>query len=405
MRLGMLLRVSLKALRRNMMRTALTMLGVIIGVSAVICTIAIGEGASTKIRDAIASIGANVVWVEAGGVNKGGVRTGSGGTKSLTLADMHAIKDQVALITYVSPIVDMRVQLVYGNQNWNSQARGVSPDFVNVKAWPMAKGGMFDDTDVERAAPVCVLGQTIVDQLFGEQEPLGEIVRVRGEPCKVVGILGVKGQSVTGQDQDDTFFMPYTTVMKKMKGQYWLDDIMMSAVTAEAIPTAETQIQELMRNRHRLREGTLDDFNLRHPTEIAEAVAASAKTMELLLATVASVSLLVGGVGIMNIMLVSVTERTREIGLRLAVGARGRDVLRQFLLEAVILSLAGGLIGIAVGMVGTRTISDVFQWPTRVSTNAIGLAVGFAAMIGIFFGYYPARRAAALDPIEALRHE
>jgi putative ABC transport system permease protein len=305
----------------------------------------------------------------------------------------------------VSPIVDMRVQLVYGNQNWNSQARGVSPDFVNVKAWPMAKGGMFDDTDVERAAPVCVLGQTIVDQLFGEQEPLGEIVRVRGEPCKVVGILGVKGQSVTGQDQDDTFFMPYTTVMKKMKGQYWLDDIMMSAVTAEAIPTAETQIQELMRNRHRLREGTLDDFNLRHPTEIAEAVAASAKTMELLLATVASVSLLVGGVGIMNIMLVSVTERTREIGLRLAVGARGRDVLRQFLLEAVILSLAGGLIGIAVGMVGTRTISDVFQWPTRVSTNAIGLAVGFAAMIGIFFGYYPARRAAALDPIEALRHE
>jgi putative ABC transport system permease protein len=405
MRLGMLLRVSLKALRRNMMRTALTMLGVIIGVSAVICTIAIGEGASTKIRDAIASIGANVVWVEAGGVNKGGVRTGSGGTKSLTLADMHAIKDQVALITHVSPIVDMRVQLVYGNQNWNSQARGVSPDFVNVKAWPMAKGGMFDDTDVERAAPVCVLGQTIVDQLFGEQEPLGEIVRVRGEPCKVVGILGVKGQSVTGQDQDDTFFMPYTTVMKKMKGQYWLDDIMMSAVTAEAIPTAETQIQELMRNRHRLREGTLDDFNLRHPTEIAEAVAASAKTMELLLATVASVSLLVGGVGIMNIMLVSVTERTREIGLRLAVGARGRDVLRQFLLEAVILSLAGGLIGIAVGMVGTRTISDVFQWPTRVSTNAIGLAVGFAAMIGIFFGYYPARRAAALDPIEALRHE
>jgi len=241
--------------------------------------------------------------------------------------------------------------------------------------------------------------------LFGEQEPLGETIRVKGEPCKVVGILGVKGQSATGQDQDDTFFMPYTTVMKKLKGQYWLDDIMMSAVTAEAIPTVEEQIAELMRARHRIREGTTDDFNLRHPTEIAEAVAASAKTMEMLLAAVASVSLLVGGVGIMNIMLVSVTERTREIGLRLAVGARGRDVLRQFLLEAVIISLAGGLLGIALGMGGTMTISDLFKWPTRVSPAAIGMAVAFAAAIGVFFGYYPARRAARLDPIEALRHE
>jgi putative ABC transport system permease protein len=405
MRLLMLIRVSLKALRRNMMRTALTALGIIIGVSAVICTVAIGEGASSKIRDAIASIGANVVWVEAGGVNKGGVRTGSGGTKSLTLADMRAIKDQVSLITYVSPIVDLRTQLIFGNQNWNAQARGVSPDYVHVKAWPIARGGMFDETDVERAATVCVLGQTVVDQLFAEQDPLGETIRVKGEPCKVVGVLAVKGQSATGQDQDDTLFMPYTTVMKKLKGQYWLDDIMMSAVTPEAIPAAEIQIAELMRLRHRIREGNLDDFNIRHPTEIAEAVAASAQTMEALLAAVASVSLFVGGVGIMNIMLVSVTERTREIGLRLAVGARGRDVLRQFLLEAVILSLAGGLIGIALGLGGTWTISDVFQWPTRVSSRAIGMAVAFAAAIGVFFCYYPARRAAALDPIEALRHE
>jgi putative ABC transport system permease protein len=405
MRLAILVRVSFKALRRNMMRTALTMLGVIIGVSAVICTIAIGEGASFKIREAIASIGANVIWVEAGGVNKGGVRTGTGGTKSLTLADMRAIKDDVALIAHISPLVDTRTQLVYGNQNWNSQVRGVSPDYLHVKAWPIVKGGMFDETDVERAAPVCVLGQTIVDQLFGEQEPLGETIRVKGEPCKVVGVLGVKGQSATGMDQDDTFFMPYTTVMKKIKGQYWLDDIMMSAVTAEAIPTAEEQITELMRARHRIREGMTDDFNLRHPTEIAEAVAASAKTMEMLLAAVASVSLLVGGVGIMNIMLVSVTERTREIGLRLAVGARGRDVLRQFLLEAVILSLTGGFLGIALGMGGTATISDLFEWPTRVSPAAIAMAVAFAAAIGVFFGYYPARRAARLDPIEALRHE
>ena len=401
----MLIRVSVKALRRNMMRTALTALGIIIGVSAVICTVAIGEGAASKIREAIASIGANVVWVEAGGVNRGGVRTGSGGTRSLTLADMRAIKDQVSLITYVSPVVDLRTQLIYGNQNWNAQARGVSPDYIHVKAWPIARGGMFDETDVERAATVCVLGQSVVDQLFARQDPLGETIRVKGEPCKVVGVLAVKGQSATGQDQDDTLFMPYTTVMKKIKGQSWLDDIMMSAVTPEAIPAAEAQIAELMRARHRIREGEPDDFNLRHPTEIAEAVAASAQTMEVLLAAVASVSLFVGGVGIMNIMLVSVTERTREIGLRLAVGARGRDVLRQFLLEAVILSLAGGLIGIALGLGGTWTISDLFQWPTRVSSRAVGMAVAFAAAIGVFFGYYPARRAAALDPIDALRHE
>ena len=245
----------------------------------------------------------------------------------------------------------------------------------------------------------------MVDQLFGEEEPLGETVRVKGEPCKVQGVLGVKGQSATGQDQDDTFFMPYTTVMKKIKGQYWLDDIMMSAVSAAAIPAAEAQINELLRIRHHIHEGAPEDFNLRHPTEIAEAIAASAKTMEILLASVASVSLLVGGVGIMNIMLVSVTERTREIGLRMAVGARGRDVLRQFLLEAVLLSLVGGLLGIALGLGGTRTISDLFEWPTRVSGNAIGLSAAFAAAIGMFFGYYPARRAARLDPIEALRHE
>jgi putative ABC transport system permease protein len=404
MRLLLLIPLALKALRRNLMRTALTMLGIVIGVSAVICTVAIGEGASSKIRDAIASVGANVIWVEAGGSNVGGVRTGSGQTKSLTLGDMQAIQDQIPLIAHASPMVDTRVQLVYGNQNWNSTVRGVSPAYLEVKAWPMIKGGMFDEADVERAAAVCVLGQTIVDQLFGEREPIGETVRVKGEPCKIVGVLSVKGQSATGQDQDDTFFMPYTTVMKKIKGQYWLDDIMMSAVSAAAIPIAEEQIAELLRVRHRL-NGKPDDFNLRHPTEIAEAIAASARTMELLLACVASVSLLVGGVGIMNIMLVSVTERTREIGLRMAVGARGRDVLRQFLLEAIVLGMAGGVVGVALGMAGTRTIADVFEWPTRVSQNAIAMAIAFSAAIGVFFGYYPARRAARLDPIDALRHE
>jgi len=405
MHLWLLFLVALKSLRRNVMRTILTMLGIVIGVSAVICTVAIGEGAGSKIQEAIASVGANVIWVEAGGTNVGGVRTGSGQTKSLTIDDMRAIKEHVSLVAYASPMVDTRVQLVYGNQNWSSTVRGVSPEYLQVKAWPMVKGGMFDDSDVERIRPVCVLGRTIVDQLFGDREPLGETIRVRGQPCRVLGILAPKGQSATGQDQDDTFFMPYTTVMKKIKGQYWLDDIMMSAVSAAAIPQAEGQIADLLRARHRLSTGKLDDFNLRHPTEIAEAIAASARTLELLLACVASVSLLVGGVGIMNIMLVSVTERTREIGLRMAIGARGRDVLRQFLLEALVLGLAGGLIGLALGVGASRAIADVFQWPTRVSQGAIAMAVGFSAAIGVFFGYYPARRAARLDPIDALRHE
>jgi putative ABC transport system permease protein len=405
MRLIHVLPLAFKALRRNLMRTMLTMLGVIIGVAAVICVVAIGEGASMKIREAIASVGDNVVWVEAGGVNRGGVRTGTGGTKSLTLADMDAIKLQIPLIAHASPMVDTRVQLIFGNQNWSSTVRGVSPEYLKVKAWPIVQGGMFDETDVERGAPICVLGQTIVEQLFGEDEPLGQTVRVKDLPCKVVGVLGVKGASATGQDQDDTFFMPYTTVMKKIKGQYWLDDIMMSAVSADAIPQAEEQITALLRVRHKIREGSTDDFNIRHPTEIAEAIAESAKTMELLLAAVASVSLLVGGVGILNIMLVSVSERTREIGLRMSVGARGRDVRRQFLAESIVLGVAGGMIGVALATGATRAISDLLDWPTRISGNAVGVAVGCAAAIGIFFGYYPAQRAARLDPIEALRHE
>jgi putative ABC transport system permease protein len=401
----MIFRVAIKALGRNVMRTVLTMLGVIIGVSAVICTIAIGEGASAKIRTAIANIGANLVWVEAGGVNRNGVRTGTGGTRTLTLADLVAIRQQITTVTNVSPQADTRVQLVYGNQNWNSSVRGVSPEYVVLKNWPIVKGGIFNEQEIERAAPVCVLGQTIVNILFGEQDPIGETVRVRDLPCKIIGVLGIKGQTATGQDQDDTLLMPYTTVMKKIKGQPWLDDILMSATSAENVALAQAQLSELLRARHHILPGAPDDFNLRNPTEIAQTVAQSAQTMKVLLASVASVSLLVGGVGIMNIMLVSVTERTREIGLRLAVGARSRDVLRQFLLEALLLSMTGGLIGIALGIAGTQTIADVFEWPTRVSQNALALAVAFAAAIGIFFGYYPARRAAKLDPIDALRYE
>jgi ABC-type antimicrobial peptide transport system, permease component len=338
-----------KALVRNRMRTILTMLGIIVGVSAVICTIAIGEGASVKVREAISSIGANMIWIEAGGVNLNGVRTGAYGTKSLTVEDAKAIQREVSLVRNVSPSVDTRVQLIYGNQNWGTSVRGVAPEYLAVKNWPIARGAMFTSRDVDASANVCVLGQTTVEQLFGEQDPVGETIRVKDQVCKVVGELAPKGQSVTGQDQDDTLMMPYTTVMKKLMGHWWLDDMMMSAVSAQDLPAAEEQIAVLLRERHRLRSGALDDFNLRHPTEIAEAVAASAQTMELLLASVASVSLLVGGGGVMNIMLVSVTERTREIGLRLAIGARTRDVLRQFLLEALLLSIIGGAMGVGLG--------------------------------------------------------
>jgi putative ABC transport system permease protein len=405
MRLLMIPRLALKALARNVTRTLLTMLGIVIGVAAVICVVAIGDGAQANVERAITNIGANMIWVEAGGANRGGVRTGSGATKTLTLGDYEAIKDQVPLVTNVTPQADTRVQVVYGDHNWSTPVRGVGPEYLALKNWNMVRGGMYTEADVERANAVCVLGQTVVDQLFGALDPVGETIRVNNEPCVVAGVLDVKGQSATGQDQDDQFLMPYSTVMKKIKGQIWLDDIMCSATSASVLDQAEQDIATIMRERHHIRPGADDDFNLRHPTEIAEAVKQSTQTMEALLAAVASVSLVVGGIGIMNIMLVSVTERTREIGLRQAVGARGRDVLRQFLVEAVILSLIGGAIGIGLGTLGARVLADFFDWPTRVSGNAVALAFACSATVGVFFGYYPARRAAGMDPIDALRFE
>jgi putative ABC transport system permease protein len=406
MKLFLLPAMALKALARNKLRSSLTSLGIIIGVSAVICVVAIGEGASATIERAIANIGANMVWVEAGGINRNGVRTGNGQTSSLTLGDYEAIRTRIPLVTNVTPQADTGVQLIYGNQNWHSSVRGIGPAYLDLKNWEVIRGGMFTDQDVDRAANVCVLGQTIVDQLFADDEdPLGEVIRVNNEPCTVLGVLEVKGQSATGQDQDDNLLMPYSTVMKKIKGQTWLDDIMCSARSANQIDQAEQDITALMRERHHIRPDAQDDFNLRHPTEIAEAVKASTQTMETLLAAIASVSLLVGGVGIMNIMLVSVTERTREIGLRMAVGARARDVLRQFLIEAVLLSVLGGAAGVAIGLFGARAIANNLHWPTHISTTAIWIAFGVSAAIGITFGYYPAFRAARLDPIEALRIE
>jgi putative ABC transport system permease protein len=405
MELSLTLRMALRALGRNKMRTALTMLGVIIGVASVICTVAIGEGASNRIRTAIENMGSNMVWIEAGGRTVNGVRTGYGATKTLTLDDAKAIAEQIPLVTHVTPNVDTRTQVVYGNQNWLTFMRGISPDYLYVRKMGIERGTFFGQGEIDRAETVCVLGRTVSNILFQKTDPIGKTIRVSNEPCTVIGLLQAKGQSATGQDQDDTILMPYTTVMKKIRGISWLNDIWASAVSPEAIPEAEREVTQLLRERHHLRADQADDFNIRHPVEFANAIAASAQTMELLLGSIASIALLVGGIGIMNIMLVSVTERTREIGVRMAVGATEDAVQMQFLSEAAVMSLIGGAIGVVCGMIGSILIARLLEWPTLVPVLAIVVAVAFSALIGILFGYYPARKAARLDPIEALRYE
>jgi putative ABC transport system permease protein len=399
------LRMAFRALGRNKMRTALTMLGVIIGVAAVICTVSIGEGATQKIQTAIQNMGANLVWIEAGGVNLNGVRTGNGATKTLTVDDVKAIQDQVSLVSHVTPNVDGRAQVVFGNQNWYTSMRGVSPDYLFVRKLAVDHGAFFGQEEMDRAENVCVLGHTVASILFLNDDPVGQTIRVANQPCKVIGIIEAKGQSATGQDQDDTILMPYTTVQKKIKGINWLDDIWASATTPDVIPAAEREITDLLRERHHIRPGQADDFNIRHPVEIANAMADSARMMEILLASIASIALFVGGIGIMNIMLVSVTERTREIGVRMAVGATEKDVRMQFLSEAVVMSLIGGAIGLVLGMLSSIGVARILQWPTTVPLSAILIAFVFSACVGIFFGYYPAWKAASLDPIEALRYE
>jgi putative ABC transport system permease protein len=399
------LRLAMRALARNKMRSILTMLGIIIGVGAVIASVAVGEGASEQIQQQISNLGDNMVWVEAGGRAVNGVRTGSRGTKTLVMGDVKAMQQQVPLVYNCSGHVDGPVQIVYGNQNWFSQARGVAPEFLLVRRLGVARGASFSDEDVEHSANVCLLGQTIVENLFGSADPIGQTIRVQNLPMRVIGILSPKGQSPTGQDQDDTLIVPLTTMQKKIKGIDWLDDVMCSAVSPESIKPAEQQITGLLRERHHLRADEEEDFNLRHPAEIASARAESQRIMTILLASIASVSLIVGGIGIMNIMLVSVTERTREIGLRLAIGANEADVRMQFLGEATLLSLLGGAVGVIIGVVGSLVIASTLGWPTRIPIQALLVAVIFSAAVGVFFGFYPAYKASHLDPIEALRYE
>ncbi|HVT58022.1 MAG TPA: ABC transporter permease [Thermoanaerobaculia bacterium] len=393
------------ALASNKLRTALTMLGITIGIAAVICTVAIGEGGSNRVREQLQSLGDNFVWVEAGSRNVQGVRTGTGSNKTLLVRDAQAIVLAVPLIKSVSPQADARVQVIYGNQNWYTSYRGVSPEFLSIRRWTVETGASFTQQDVLLSANVCLLGQTVVEQLFGDEEPLGKTIRLGNLPFRVVGTLHPKGETATGQDQDDNILLPYTTAMHKLKGVSWLDDIMCSAVAPEAVRPARQQIIRLLRQRHHLRPGAPDDFNIRSPEEVLQAQQETSRTFTVLLASIASVSLLVGGIGIMNIMFVTVIERTREIGVRRAVGATRGSVQIQFLAEAVMLCALSGALGVLVGIVASAVFSRILGWVTIIPPRAILIAVVFSALIGIAFGFYPARKAALLDPIDALRYE
>jgi putative ABC transport system permease protein len=402
-----IIRVAFRALQRNKMRAALTMLGIIIGVSAVVAMVSIGQGAQAAVQAQIDSIGTNLLFVSAGAQNVGGVRSGTGdsGTNTLTVEDLDAIKREVPSVAMVTPSVNTRGQLVAGNANWNTQIQGVSEQFPDIRKWAVGTGEFFSDSDVRTAGRVLVIGQTIADNLFAGSDPVGQTIRVQNLPFQVVGVMARKGQDQQGRDQDDIAFTPYTTVQNKILGSPSVRIAYVSAVSPDATYTAQQQITELLRQRHKLGPNEPDDFSVRNMSDIAEAANETNSTMTLLLACIAGVSLLVGGIGIMNIMLVSVTERTREIGIRMAIGARSSAVRSQFLIESVVLSVTGGLFGIILGVAVSLGIPKMLGWPTLISSMAIVGSVIFSVAVGVFFGYYPARKAASLDPIEALRYE
>ena len=398
-------RLALRALARNKMRSALTMLGIVIGVAAVIAVVSIGQGAQYMVQQGIQAMGTNVVFIAAGSGRPGGIRVGYGGVKTLTIDDLNAILREIPLIKQAAPSVNSRRQIVYGNQNWSTVVNGTTPNYFEIRNWSIQSGSVFSDEEVDLAANVCVIGTTVAKSLFLDENPVGKTLRIGTLPFRVDGVLESKGQNVIGQDQDDAVYAPYTTVQRKISGITWVQFINASAISPVASVAAVAPITSLLRERHRIRPGVDDDFFVRTQSEVADLMNQTQGIMTMLLGGIASVSLLVGGIGIMNIMLVSVTERTREIGVRMAVGATESDVQQQFLVEAVTLSMMGGAIGIILGLVGSALISDFLSWPTLVSVKAIVTAAIFSAAVGIFFGYYPARKAARLDPIEALRYE
>ena len=401
-----IIRIALRALARNKMRSVLTMLGIIIGVGAVIAMVGVGQGAQKAVQDQIASMGSNLLFVSAGSVNRGGMRMGSGATKTLVYEDMKAILREAPAVGSAAPGASTRSQVVFDNNNWSTSVSGTEPQYFDIRNWPIAAGSSFTQDDVNTSADVAVIGQTVRQNLFGPaNDPIGQTIRIGQLPFKVVGVLSAKGQSGMGGDQDDAIYIPITTLQKKITGQDWLQYIMVSAVSQPASYAAQQQITALLHDRHRIRTGQDDDFSVRNLADVAELADQSAKIMTMLLASIASVSLIVGGIGIMNIMLVSVTERTREIGIRVAIGATESDVQRQFLTEAIVLSLTGGAAGILAGVGSSLLITDVLHWAVSISPLAIVAAVIFSMGVGVFFGFYPARKAAKLDPIEALRFE
>ena len=405
MSLLMTVRIALKALGRNKLRTTLTMLGMIIGVAAVITLVAMGNGAQSVIEDQIKGAGTNMITVNAGNFTSGGVRMGVGASSTLTPDDADAIRNQVPGVQFVAAGSQIRTQVIAGNQNWFTRIQGTDIDLPLIRAWAMQTGAFFSAQDVTSASKVAVLGSTVNTQLFGDgADPVGQVIRVRNQPFRVVGVMASKGQGM-GEDMDDQILVPYTTVMKKLLGVTFIQNITVSAASATQTSSTADAIAILLRTRHRIVPGQDDDFMIRTLEEMADIRTQAMGTMTTLLAGIAGVSLIVGGIGIMNIMLVSVTERTREIGLRMAIGAKARDVLLQFLVEAIALSLIGGGIGIALGFGIAQGMERWMSWPAKVPPNAVGMAFGFAAAVGVFFGFYPARKAARLDPIEALRYE
>ena len=405
MRVGSTFNIAFRALRRNKLRSVLTALGIIIGVAAVIAMVGIGNGAKAQVEAQIASLGQNVIIISSGSVTSSGIRTGWGGAGTLKIEDAEAIRREMPDLTAVSEEVSTITQVAAGNQNWSTRILGESADYFDLRRWPLIDGAPFTAQDVRSANKVCVIGQTTARQVYGNDNPIGQVLRVKNVPFTITGLLTAKGFSTQGPDQDDVVVMPYTSAMKRVLGGTTLRAINVQVGNANELNAAQQQIISLLRQRHNIRTGRDDDFTVRTQQEIADAATATTDVMTGLLGAIAGVSLVVGGIGIMNIMLVSVTERTREIGTRMAVGAHGRDILTQFLIEAISLSSVGGIIGIIVGIVGAKVISMMKEWPSLISPGSIVLAFLVSAAVGIFFGFYPARKAARLDPIEALRYE
>ena len=409
------LRIALRALRKNKMRAGLTILGVVIGIAAVTAMVSIGQSASDLVQGQLQSLGTNVIVVFSGSRRGEGVHQGRGTMPTLTAGDALAMKRECPSVLAASPIVGARAQVIYGHTNWSpKELQGVGADYLIVRNWPIRHGGFFTERDIASAAKVCVIGKTLVAQLFQTTNPLGKTIRIKNIPFEVIGVLETKGANLVGEDQDDILMAPYTTVRKRLQGSSFdnVDVILASARSPEKMPDAQQEIDQLLCERHRIYPGDPRDFFIQSTTEIANMLGMVTGTMTLLLASIAGISLLVGGVGIMNIMLVSVTERTREIGIRMAVGARSRDILRQFLVEAVVLSGLGGVVGLLLGAGASagitmviNSLSGTVEWPIVISLKAAAIALFFAAAVGVFFGYYPARRASRLDPIEALRYE